>query len=83
MSEGPTICDLCDHVEPQSRKGYVRGWLCLQHPKLPGFDGFVSGKIWEKDEPYLRCVNVNGGNCRLYKPARTPQMEMAMEKTDV
>lgn len=71
-----TTCDTCDHVEPTSRKGQSRNWLCLKHKRLPGAGGFVTGEVWEKDDPYLRCQAVNGGSCPLWTPARTPQMEL-------
>lgn len=72
----PTLCNECDHVHPDTRKGAPRTWLCLQHPKLPGFDGFVTGEAWEKDAPYLRCKDVNGGLCKLWARKRDNQMEL-------
>jgi len=76
MSDEPTFCSDCDGVHPESRARPSYLWLCSQHPKLPGYTGFVTGEVWEKDEPFLRCKEVNGGRCKLFKPRRTPQLEM-------
>ena len=75
MAEQPTYCDQCDLAESVSRKGPAWRWLCTAHPRLPGFNRFVTHDAWQADEPYLRCVEVNGGLCRLFTPLRTPEGE--------
>lgn len=61
-----TYCESCDHVS-RAREGTPSyRWLCLKHPNDAGF-GFVTREFWDKDDPYLRCVNVNGGNCPLFE----------------
>lgn len=74
-----TLCQNCDNVHPDSHSRPSFRWLCIAHPKLPGFDGFVVGEHWEKDEPFLRCRDVNGGKCHLFTPKRGPQMELINE----
>lgn len=66
----PTLCAACDHVEPTSRRQPTRWWLCMRHHRLPGFNGFVTGVMWEKDPPFLWCRDVNGGACPLFEPRR-------------
>lgn len=78
----PTYCDACDHVEPESRKRSARGWLCLKHPRLPGFNRFVTERQWDKDEPFLRCVEVNGGLCKLYEPKRDGQIALLPKESE-
>lgn len=73
----PTFCSLCDHVDPDSRKRSPRAWLCSKFPRLEGM-GFVSPDVWA-DDHLMRCVNINGGKCPLFKPRRTAQMEMATD----
>lgn len=74
--DAPTLCSECDHVHPESRSRATYMWLCAKHKKLPGYTGFVSGHVWERDEPFLRCRDVNGGACQLFKAKRNSQMEM-------
>lgn len=76
MNERPTFCNECDFLHPQSRSGSSYYAMCSKHPRLPGFTGFVTGEVWEKDPPFLYCRHVNAGKCPLFKPRRTPQMEM-------
>jgi hypothetical protein len=71
-----TYCVECDHVERGSRKGSPHGWLCTQFPRAEGM-GFVHPNYWAEHEPYMRCVNINGGVCPLYSPIRTHEMETA------
>ena len=70
-----TYCRDCDHVDPQSRKQHPRLWLCLMHPCLEG-QGFVDPEIWTNGEPYLRCRDVNGGRCMLFKARRDGQKDL-------
>lgn len=72
MSNGPTICEDCDLVDPQTRKKHGALWLCLASPRLEGM-GFVKREEWVNNEPYLRCKDVNGGACRNFKPLRTAE----------
>ena len=70
-----TFCEDCDFVEPVSRKQQPFKWLCKQHPCYEKH-GFVTRDAWTNGEPYLRCKDVNGGKCKLFKPAATPQTSM-------
>jgi hypothetical protein len=65
----PTLCENCDWVHSDSRKQHPGRWLCVQHRRVPG-GSFVAPKGWVEHEPYLRCVNVNGGMCLLFEPRR-------------
>jgi hypothetical protein len=64
-----TFCEECDWVHTDSRKQHPGRWLCVQHRRVPG-GSFVAPKGWVEHEPYLRCVNVNGGMCLLFEPRR-------------
>lgn len=70
-----TYCRDCDHVEPTSRKGPQWKWLCMECKAIEGH-GFVDPDVWTNGEPYLRCKDVNGGYCKLFKPAATRQTKM-------
>lgn len=70
-----TLCEACDHVLDRKPPPYA--WLCLAHPKLPAFDGFIVSATHEKTEPYLKCGTVNGGLCKLWTPKRDGQMQLA------
>lgn len=75
MTSEPTFCEDCDHVERESRKKQVFQWLCLQHPCAEKH-GFVTRENWTNGEPYLRCKDVNGGICKLFKAKATTQKSM-------
>lgn len=64
-----TYCEDCDYVESESRKGPTFRWLCLKHPNRRGV-GFTTRDRWDKDAPYLPCHRVNGGDCKLFEPAK-------------
>lgn len=65
----PTLCEECDNVHEQSRKLSPRQWLCVAHKRTEG-GNFVAPTVWAKREPYLRCIDVNGGACELWKQRR-------------
>jgi hypothetical protein len=67
-----TQCDRCDYLHPSSKSQSSHLWMCSRHPRLPGFTGFVTGAVWEKDPPFLYCRMVNGGLCPLFTPKREP-----------
>jgi hypothetical protein len=46
----------------------------MKFPRLEG-QGFVDPKGWAESEPYMRCVNINGGACCVFKPRRTSQTD--------
>lgn len=69
-----TYCEDCDHVWPESRKRQGYYWLCMEHKNLQGM-GYVSKTEWVKEEPYLRCKDVNGGACKLFKALRNGQAD--------
>lgn len=62
----PTFCEECQFVEPGSRKRSPIYWLCTRFPRTEGM-GFVSPNWWVENEPYMKCVNINGGACPLFK----------------
>lgn len=52
------------------------------HKRLEGF-GFVSRTMWDNTEPYLRCNQVNGGMCPLFKKPSHGQMSMGELTQDI
>lgn len=64
-----TYCEDCDHVSRTRDSDPTWRWLCMKHPRLRG-TGFATRELWDKDSPYLRCVDVNGGACELFEPKR-------------
>ena len=73
-----TLCGACEHVHDRKLAPYA--WLCMAHPRLPAYDGFLTDRMHERQEPYLRCATVNGGLCRLYQPKRDGQLSMIEER---
>lgn len=73
--ERPTYCDECALVHADSRRGPSTGWLCTKHKRLPGYSRFVTGQAWDKDQPFLRCIDVNGGICALFQPTEKDPTE--------
>jgi hypothetical protein len=72
MPNHVTFCDSCDNVESHSRKKFPGQWLCTKFPRREGM-GFVAPDLWVEMEPYMRCVNINGGACPLWTPYRNGQ----------
>lgn len=70
----PTLCETCDHVHAETRKRSPAQWLCSRFPRLEGM-GFVAPKVWAEQEPYMRCVGINGGACCLWSPRRDGQKD--------
>jgi len=62
VSRSYTYCEDCDNVEPASRKRSPTGWVCLKFPRVEG-GGFVAPTVWADQEPFMRCVHINGGFC--------------------
>ena len=61
-------CEDCAHVV--DRKGPSRTWLCIKFP-CPGGEGFVTKHLWERDDPYRRCLEINRhGACPLFEEKR-------------
>lgn len=69
-----TFCEDCDNVHAESRKQHPSRWLCSQFPRLEG-QGFVTRTGWADQEPFMRCVNINGGVCKLFRKRRDGQQE--------
>lgn len=67
-----TSCADCDHVEPQSRKGYSSGWLCMRQKNL------IPNAITNELIPFMRCAGINGGDCSLFSPRRTNQINIPL-----
>lgn len=74
-----TYCEDCDHVEADSRKRSPKAWVCLKFPRVEG-GGFVAPTVWAAQEPFMRCVDINGGDCPLYKPRPNPDGQAVTEK---
>lgn len=72
-----TLCDDCDHVEAGSRKRNPNSWLCLMFPRVIG-PGYVSPRTWTEYDPFMRCANINGGKCPMFKRRRDGQMESGL-----
>lgn len=70
-----TLCEECDNVHPETRKRSPTSWLCVKFPRLAG-QGFVAPRVWTDQEPFMRCVGINGGKCPMFKSARNGQLEM-------
>lgn len=79
MSRAYTYCEECDHVEPASRKRSPTQWVCLKFPRVEG-GGFVAPTVWADQEPFMRCVNINGGYCPLFQPRPHPIGQAETEK---
>jgi hypothetical protein len=69
-----TFCEDCDNVHSESRRKLPAQWLCTQFPRLEG-QGFIAPKVWAEMEPYMRCVNINGGACPLFRRLREGQKD--------
>lgn len=69
----PTMCEDCDNVTAATRKLYESQWTCIRHPRLPS--GFVKA---DADQPYMRCVGINGGKCPLWVRRRDGQLESGL-----
>lgn len=63
---GPTICEDCEHMHPESRKRASYWAMCMKFPRLEG-QGFVSKDKWDSDPPFMSCRNINGGACPLFE----------------
>lgn len=66
---GQTFCEACDNVVAETRKRNPNSWLCSKFPRVEG-QGFVAPNWWAENEPFQRCVNINGGACPLFEPRR-------------
>lgn len=75
MSKKPTWCADCDHV--LDRKRHPAHWICIKFPRLEG-GGFVAPKVWVDQEPYMRCVGINGGACPMFQPIPTGAYHQTM-----
>ncbi|MBW3095673.1 hypothetical protein [Pseudohoeflea coraliihabitans] len=62
-----TWCSDCRNVVSDTRKRHPGSWLCRKHKRLEGM-GFVDRDYWSREEPFMRCVNINGGDCPLFDP---------------
>jgi hypothetical protein len=70
-----TFCEDCDGVVEESRKRLPSNWLCIHFRRLEG-QGFVSPRAWAEMEPYMRCVNINGGACPMFSQRRQPEQQL-------
>jgi hypothetical protein len=37
--------------------------------------GFVDPQMWVDQEPFMKCSQINGGDCPLWTPRREPQSD--------
>lgn len=74
MPKAYTFCRNCDHVVEDTRKRHPQQWLCSRFPRVEG-GGFVDPEKWVTDEPFMRCKDINGGNCPLFTPIPEPKDE--------
>ena len=70
-----TFCEDCDNVHAETRKQHPARWLCVKFPRMETFSP-VAPRAWVEHEPYMRCVNLNGGKCPLFTPRRNGQMAL-------
>lgn len=70
----PTYCETCDNVYAATRKQNPSQWLCVKFPRLEG-QGYVARQAWVEQQPYMRCVGINGGFCPLWAPVRNGQRD--------
>lgn len=75
MNDEITYCADCDHPQGQSRNYQRYRWICTLFPRLEG-QGFVDPGVWDKDEPYMRCIDINGGKCPLFRRRIEGQKDM-------
>ena len=82
MQSGPVYCAECDNVSKEYATAPEYLWLCLKHPRLDGH-GFVSRTIRDGNlPPYLRCKDVNGGYCYLFKPKADGQTNLQLKQEE-
>lgn len=75
-----TYCEECDWVLKEYATAAEYLWLCMKHPRMDGH-GFVSKTIRDGNlPPYLRCKDVNGGYCYLFKPKATTQTNLPLKE---
>lgn len=73
----PTYCAECDNVLSTTRKKHPSQWMCIKSKRRDGF-GHVD-PTW-CDEPYMRCIGINGGACPLFTPIRSPEEKAESER---
>ena len=73
----PTYCAECDNVLSTTRKKHPSQWLCIKSKRRDGF-GHID-PTW-CDEPYMRCIGINGGACPLFTPIRSPEEKIESER---
>lgn len=69
MSKYPTLCENCEHMHPDSRKGPSYRAMCMKQPRLLG-TGFVTAEHWDRDPPFMYCKDINGGACSMFEQRR-------------
>lgn len=79
MARSYTYCRDCDNVVEDTRKRMPYQWLCRCFPRVEG-GGFVDPEKWVKDEPFMRCTDINGGDCPLFKPIPEPKEEFQRQR---
>ncbi len=81
MLRNYTYCEDCDNVVKATRKRSPASWLCSKFPRVEG-GGFVAPKVWADQEPFMRCVHINGGDCPLYLTRSEPEGVIENKETE-
>ena len=61
-----TVCEDCDNMLESSRKGPSYAAMCSAFKRMYGTQNVARG-LWDKDGPYMRCRDINGGDCPVFK----------------
>lgn len=66
MNDKETICEECEHSHPENKHRQPYSHMCMKFPRMEGF-GFVTRTRWDKFDPWMYCVGINGGACPLFE----------------
>lgn len=72
----PTYCRDCDLVHAETRKLKPWQWRCMAHRDRGGY-GFVDPDYLD-DPPYVKCDNINRGDCPNFRRRRDGQKELGI-----
>lgn len=72
-----TYCADCEHCHVPFKGAHPGRWLCRQCPNTAemGF-GCVTPTTWDGADPFMRCVGVNGGACKLFERRHDTQTRL-------
>ena len=66
----PTDCETCDLRHAVSKNRPPWRWICSHHPRLPWWDEIDDEGKWTGFDPFMRCIDINGGMCPDWTPKR-------------